>query len=210
MNLYLMRASVEHAEGMAAWLKGHIGHVGVVICSPDDESVTTAKACAKALGSHIADTRVPEQWDEIERLAQQSTDVLVVTDDPGKCLEGWRRDDTDLSFAPGSVAMVSPSTNWLVTAEIVLPDQAIVEAARALTESLTPRERSQKLREAADSGDTEKSWVGGTCEACQENADAGWIPIDDAFPSGDDEPPAHPNCECELETRDASDEDTTP
>ena len=64
-----------------------------------------------------------------------------------------------------------------------------------------------RLREAADSGATEKSWVGGTCEACQENADAGWIDMDDTFPSGDDEPPAHPNCDCDIETRDAAEEE---
>lgn len=36
------------------------------------------------------------------------------------------------------------------------------------------------------------------CEICLENADAGPIDLDDDFPSGDDGPPAHPNCECAL------------
>ena len=36
------------------------------------------------------------------------------------------------------------------------------------------------------------------CEDCQENADASPIGIDDTFPSGDSEPPAHPNCMCAL------------
>jgi hypothetical protein len=34
----------------------------------------------------------------------------------------------------------------------------------------------------------------GCCEECQENADAGLIPIDEPFPSGDDCPPFHPSC----------------
>ncbi len=45
----------------------------------------------------------------------------------------------------------------------------------------------------------EKSWstVGGDeCDVCYENAAAGWIPVDGTFPSGDDNPPAHPNCRC--------------
>lgn len=36
------------------------------------------------------------------------------------------------------------------------------------------------------------------CEDCQENADASPLPIDEAFPTGDFEPPAHPNCECAI------------
>lgn len=35
-------------------------------------------------------------------------------------------------------------------------------------------------------------------EICGENEDAGPIPMDDAFPSGDFAPPFHPNCRCAL------------
>lgn len=35
-------------------------------------------------------------------------------------------------------------------------------------------------------------------DECDENADAGAIPMDDEFPSGDDSPPYHPNCVCVL------------
>lgn len=49
----------------------------------------------------------------------------------------------------------------------------------------------------------EKLWLtdGHPCEVCELNSIAGWIPIDRAFPSGDWEPRAHPNCKCSLETR---------
>lgn len=47
-----------------------------------------------------------------------------------------------------------------------------------------------------------KEWVTAqddlVSEGCQENEDAGPIPIDEAFPSGDDYPPAHPNCRCAV------------
>ena len=47
-----------------------------------------------------------------------------------------------------------------------------------------------------------KEWVVGSehdqDDECDDNADAGVIPIDDDFPSGDDAPPAHPNCTCDL------------
>ena len=45
-----------------------------------------------------------------------------------------------------------------------------------------------------------KRWILGPdpCEICQENADAGVIDNDDDFPSGDDDVPAHPKCECDV------------
>lgn len=35
-------------------------------------------------------------------------------------------------------------------------------------------------------------------ETCEANADAGAIGLNDVFPSGDDAPPAHPNCRCVI------------
>jgi len=51
-----------------------------------------------------------------------------------------------------------------------------------------------------DMGIEGKEWVvaGGPCDICSDNAAAGVIPVDQAFPSGDMAPPAHPNCECAL------------
>jgi SPP1 gp7 family putative phage head morphogenesis protein len=47
---------------------------------------------------------------------------------------------------------------------------------------------------------TGKSWDpdDDPCPECQANADEGVIALDDVFPSGDDAPPAHPNCECSV------------
>jgi len=47
---------------------------------------------------------------------------------------------------------------------------------------------------------TGKVWLLGeeACDICQGNADAGEIGIDETFPSGDDAPPAHPNCVCDV------------
>jgi len=36
------------------------------------------------------------------------------------------------------------------------------------------------------------------CAVCDGNEAAGLIPVGDEFPSGDDQPPAHPNCRCSL------------
>jgi len=55
---------------------------------------------------------------------------------------------------------------------------------------------------AHDMGVTGKEWVitdtGDWDCMCEENANAGVIPIDKPFPSGDMSPPAHPNCRCAL------------
>lgn len=53
-------------------------------------------------------------------------------------------------------------------------------------------------------GFKEKAWIlGGAniCDICQGNADQGYIPIGEAFSSGDDSFPAHPNCQCSLDTK---------
>jgi len=52
---------------------------------------------------------------------------------------------------------------------------------------------------AKDMGVTGKEWiVTDPCPICQANGDAGAIPLNDVFPSGDMRPPAHPNCRCAL------------
>lgn len=40
--------------------------------------------------------------------------------------------------------------------------------------------------------------VSDPCDLCAENGDASPLPIDDEFPSGDTEPPVHPNCMCDI------------
>lgn len=58
-------------------------------------------------------------------------------------------------------------------------------------------------KRAADTGvDAKKEWdTSGSaevCDDCQANEDEGPIDLDDDFPSGDDAPPGHPNCNCAL------------
>lgn len=55
---------------------------------------------------------------------------------------------------------------------------------------------------ASENGAQTKSWIaagGAHDDECADNADAGEIPIDQPFPSGDMYEPAHPNCECYTE-----------
>ena len=50
-------------------------------------------------------------------------------------------------------------------------------------------------------GVPEKSWLAGgpnPCEICEENEAAGAIPLEEAFPSGDQQQTAHPSCACAV------------
>lgn len=53
-------------------------------------------------------------------------------------------------------------------------------------------------------GVPEKDWIAGganPCEDCLANEAAGFIALDAVFPSGDQHPTAHPQCECSLGSR---------
>jgi hypothetical protein len=75
------------------------------------------------------------------------------------------------------------------------PQQALV-----IAQTETSRAVSIASRNAYEEAQVEQvEWlVAEGCEECQDNADASPIGIDETFPSGDSEPPAHPNCMCAL------------
>jgi len=84
----------------------------------------------------------------------------------------------------------------------ILVDQVVNDPEQALIIAQTEMSRAVSVasRELyADSNVEMVEWlVAAGCDDCQENADASPIGIDDEFPSGDTEPPAHPNCMCSL------------
>lgn len=117
----------------------------------------------------------------------------------------------NFSFAHAAIAHLHVTRgglvfHWMVTPNVVARDEdemalvthdahAAIEAALSTVEAVIE----------ADDDDTagKKRWIlgasGNHCDDCQSNADAGWIDEDDSFPSGDDDAPAHPNCDCEVE-----------
>ncbi len=58
-----------------------------------------------------------------------------------------------------------------------------------------------RIYTAVNAGFDQKAWDpdGEACELCMGNVDAGWIGIDEDFPSGDMAPTAHPNCDCSID-----------
>ena len=74
------------------------------------------------------------------------------------------------------------------------------ERALMIAQTETSRAVSIASRELyQESGVELVEWlVADPCDLCQENADVSPIGIGDTFPSGDTEPPAHPNCVCDI------------
>jgi hypothetical protein len=84
----------------------------------------------------------------------------------------------------------------------IMVDQIIDDPQQALIIAQTEMSRAVSVASRdlyGDSGVEQVEWlVAEGCEDCQENADASPIGIDESFPTGDTEPPAHPNCMCAL------------
>ena len=81
-------------------------------------------------------------------------------------------------------------------------DDIMEDSERALMIAQTEMSRAVSVasRELyTESGVELVEWlVADPCDLCQENEDASPIGIGDTFPSGDTEPPAHPNCVCDI------------
>jgi len=78
----------------------------------------------------------------------------------------------------------------------------ISDSQRALTIAQTEMSRAvsvASMQQYADTGVEMVEWlVADPCDTCAENADVSPIALNDSFPSGDTEPPAHPNCMCSI------------
>lgn len=68
---------------------------------------------------------------------------------------------------------------------------ARTETADALESAFMDRAKDMKVT-------GKECIVADPCPICEENGNAGVIPIDKPFPSGDMRPPFHPNCRCAL------------
>jgi len=219
---------------MAKFLKTQTADVGLVMCSDMHRGIDTAEGMAEYLKVDVLrhpelgpDGKPEKAFKIILKQAQKMPDKELLVVSHGKLinlLAAWLLESGEkdkFHFSHGTIALFDTDEpknygpyagkggqpafmHWMVTAKMVnrLKEKdpaSVVERAKSTPEQIAKRVH---LREAADG--SEKSWIGGTCPVCQENSDAGWIPVDEQFPSGDDEPPAHPNCDCDIETRDAA------
>ena len=233
MNLCLMRVcefgtgsepaltdkGKRQAALMAAFLKRQIGRVDIVISGTEAAAIETGEVMAAALGSYVATTTLmgpggvwdkEGRWAEIERLAQQSQEVLLIMSEDG--IDYWTEATSRMPY--GAVAMLSDAVSsfggdieWLVTPALIESTEELIEAAQELSqfmEKSTVRHGPDYTYETVPM----KRWnlgdggASGNCELCEDNEAQGWIPEDEAFDSGDDDAPAHPNCTCDVERKD--------
>ena len=76
---------------------------------------------------------------------------------------------------------------------------AIYEVGNAYSEGSLQQARDLE----SDGIAMEKAWAtaANPCPICDPNGAAGWIPLEESFPSGHDRPMAHGRCRCSLMTR---------
>ena len=215
------------AKRMAAFLRRIAGHVDIVLSPPFACAVETGEIVAAEIGSYVAttvglspDATVDLATEEIFRLSQASTDVVAVV------LDSALLEDPGAYLAPGAIALLSFGVlQWLVTplvVEVGPDEETVLESAKMAAAVIeTPEEWTGRITESGkrifldEAGEyyydeqEMKRWnlgsggASGNCEICEENADLGWVDMDEVFLDSDggdiDEAPAHPNCDCEVE-----------
>lgn len=155
------------AAQMAKWLKDDIGRVDIVISSMFVRAKETAEIMADALGSYVVSTSMLNEvadpdapldsqaiWAEIQRLAQQSEEVLIVSHHGVlRQFVPWLMSGGVIRFEWGAIAHLKASTSvleafprvqgtlhWFVTPKLVekeLGEQEVAEAARNLLQTLS-------------------------------------------------------------------------
>lgn len=84
--------------------------------------------------------------------------------------------------------------------EYVLSKQRAIASARYEA----ARSYFRGVRDGFQGSSWEKSWITSSddpCPNCEDNEDAGFIDVDDVFPSGDDYPALHLGCGCSIGVR---------
>jgi hypothetical protein len=130
-------------------------------------------------------------------LVSKPRGLSTLLDNRGVAIQGINRTTLDRIGTRLATALAQ----GLPPSEVDLSD-FFDDSERALAIAQTEMSRavataSRQLYE--ESGVELVEWiVADPCDLCQENADVSPIRIDGTFPSGDTEPPAHPNCVCDI------------
>lgn len=178
-------AAIMANSGKQALLKLGIEHENNLVNQVNADSVAYARARgAEMVGKKWVDDELVDNPDaewvitDATRDELQSLVTRVTTGDLKL---------TDLSQAIEDATAFSPER-----AELIARTETITANSQgSLSGYKSARSIGVKVK---------KEWLpdAEACPICLENADAGPIDLDDDFPSGDDAPTAHPNCECTL------------
>jgi len=130
-------------------------------------------------------------------LVSKPRGLSTLLDNRGVAIQGINRTTLDRIGTRLATALAQ----GLPPSEVDLSD-FFDDSERALAIAQTEMSRAVATASRAlyeESGVELVEWiVADPCDLCQENADVSPIRIDGTFPSGDTEPPAHPNCVCDI------------
>lgn len=130
-------------------------------------------------------------------LVSKPRGLSTLLDNRGVTIQGINRTTLDRI----GTRLANALAQGLPPSEVDLSD-FFDDSERALAIAQTEMSRAVATASRAlyeESGVELVEWiVADPCDLCQENADVSPIRIDDTFPSGDTEPPAHPNCVCDI------------
>ena len=106
------------------------------------------------------------------------------------------------AVAPDIASILNPLRQGIADKLGADVSKLMSDSQRALIIAQTEMSRAVSVASRAEyeqAGIEMVEWlVADPCDICAENADVSPIPIDEEFPSGDTEPPAHPNCMCAI------------
>jgi SPP1 gp7 family putative phage head morphogenesis protein len=113
-------------------------------------------------------------------------------------------DDTTIDLIAGDIERgIEERLGAQGTARLIRQTLDDMSTSRALTIASTEINRAMSaatLDKLSGLGVEYKQWIldADPCEICIANAEQGAIAVDEDFDSGDDAPPAHPNCRCAV------------
>jgi hypothetical protein len=181
---------------LSALLKHHLAHAieqanAISILAEADDDVTFGFDTA-------ARSKEPADYpgmtaDEAASWASEHVDSMI---------QGL--DDTSLKLVADAVSTgITDQLGVAGTARLINQTVGLWDKSRAATIASTEMNSAMSwafLRKLERNNVEYKQWILGPnpCETCEENAAEGPIPVDEDFPSGDDAPPAHPNCVCAV------------
>lgn len=131
--------------------------------------------------------------DEAAKYAAEQTDAIITGLD-----ETSLQTITDAVSAGITERLGVPGTAKLITDAV---DGMSSYRAKMIANTQMNDAMSQAfLRKLTRNAVEYKQWILGPnpCPECEANAAQGAIPVDEEFDSGDDAPPAHPNCVCAV------------
>lgn len=190
----MQSAVIAIEPGFAATFGGTMAKAGDRVASGVGEHIVgiderTRLAVKETIGDGLRNgTSIPD-------LTKQLSNVIGLTPGDARALDRFEKNLIGQGVDPGQIRL-------LVTSQ---RDRYLTGRAQSVarTETLwaSNQGRLDGFRYAAVSGavgaDAKKQWVvaGGCCDEC-EAIDGEEVGLEDDFSSGDDAPPAHPNCRC--------------